>query len=235
MSTRRVPEGQQADADAAPVRALARQVQQLAAGVAELTARTGRAEETATQAAKAVTTISEAVRDLYDRQDSGTGDDGTAGVTPPWWLVRDPDQAAAILTDLTDWVSAVYVRYLHETDLSGCWPYHPDVVTELAALRDGWEAAYNGKHASPAAVLDWHDRWRPGTVQRVTEMLRRCSLDQHADGKGWLPVERPGGEAVDDAAAWWASTGGAETPPAPSREAAKAEQDRRRARDKARY
>lgn len=237
MSTRRVPDtpaGPDGGGDlAAAVVALAREVEQLRAGVTQLTAKAGRAEETAVQAARAVTTISDAVQGLYGQLDQGEDDSG--GPTPPWWLVDNMDQARALLIDLTEWVAEVYVRYLHNTELPGCWPFHGDAVAELLALRDGWQVAYDGKRASPAAVLDWHDRWRPGTAKRVDEILKGCNLAKHQAGGGWEPPGQPGGEVVDDVARWWASSQGATAPPRPSREAVAAEEGRRSARDQALY
>jgi hypothetical protein len=237
VSTRRVQEDQGDAASAAAVRTLAKQVQELAAGVAALTAKTSTTEQTAIQAAKAVTTISEAVQGLYGRLDQGgDADDGGGGrPSPPWWMVDDAEQARALLVDLVEWVTDVYVRYLRGTELPGCWPFHGDAVAELVALRDGWQAAYHGKHASPAAVLDWHDRWRPGTAKRVDAIMRGCSLTQHQAGKAWEPPDQPGGEVVDDVAQWWATMQGATAPPRPSADAVAAEQGRRTARDQARY
>jgi len=104
--------------------------------------------------------------------------------SPPvrsWLAVDDPTQACADLTDLIDWIDAVYVRYPGAA-LSSCWLWHPTVVEELWWLRHTHHGAYHGPGACWRDVADWHDRHRPGVTRRITAALGDCELSRHVPG-----------------------------------------------------
>jgi hypothetical protein len=61
--------------------------------------------------------------------------------------------------------------------LAPCWPAHPAVVEELDWLYwdwTGWTTAADGRSRDAA---DWHDRWLPGVLARVTSGLARCDVN----------------------------------------------------------
>ncbi|OXM49555.1 hypothetical protein CFP71_29870 [Amycolatopsis thailandensis] len=143
------------------------------------------------------------------------------------------DEAQTVLTDLSLWLSRVYLRY-HGAELPECWWWHADVVEELVTLMRSWLAAYVDKDATVARAADWHDRYRPGVVKRIKAATGNCSLENHQDGgTHFLPGPRvPSGTALAPIAAWW-GTSRSDTAPEPDADvvadARAAEAARRRA------
>jgi hypothetical protein len=133
-------------------------------------------------------------------------------------LPADLDTAYAVLGELLVWLPVVYLRYPDAAaSLPDCWLWHPDVVEELLWLRHAWLAAYRDDNAPITAAGDWHDRYRPGAVRRITSSAGRCSLenhesrDDHPSSGG--PVV-PGAGAAEQIATWWA-THRTDAPPEP--------------------
>lgn len=134
---------------------------------------------------------------------------------PSWLLApNEPDQLAELLDGLRGWLEAVYLRYTDATGLPECWTWHPDVVEELVWLMNAWLAAYQGPAAAVGLVADWHDRYRPGVVRRITKTAGSCSFERHQTRPGWAPPPGPpavpGGDTVAVIAGWWA--GGRDRP-----------------------
>jgi hypothetical protein len=126
-------------------------------------------------------------------------------------LPDQPDIAEQVLTGLVDWMARIYLRYPDATaGLPDCWAWHPDLIEELLWLQHAWLAAYHDEHAPITAAADWHDRYRPGVVRRITTTAGRCSLENHqphADrpslgGAGGGPLAT---DVVGPIAAWWAT------------------------------
>lgn len=144
-------------------------------------------------------------------------------VVSPSWLVLPEDLAAAqeVLADLVGWLGEVYLRYAGAAKaLPECWLWHPDVVEELLWLMHSWQAAYREPNASVALAGDWHDRYRPGVVGRISKSAGNCSLEKHQPKPGRTlpsgPVV-PVSEAMQPIAEWWATRRG-ETAPHPTEE-----------------
>lgn len=251
MSTSRRPEPP--GHSEAAIRALARDLAELRTAVDELREQTSAASEGAAAAVRAAATLTDTVEKIRTRTAASAAESQESdvpahavrsGVTPPpgdgtpaepWWTVSDADIAQARLSDLVDWIESVYVRYLDSTtELTPCWAYHADVVTELLTLRDTWHAVYYGPAASPQAVQDWHDRYRPGTVQRVTAVLRGCGLAKHS-GQSYKPPRTPGAEAIGTISSWWSDTHGTSAPPPPTPDLLASEQASRSAADATDY
>ncbi|MEV0217798.1 hypothetical protein [Micromonospora sp. NPDC050695] len=91
-------------------------------------------------------------------------------------------------------------------------------MTELLALREAWISAYQGPRASAESVMDWHDRYRPGTVARVNTALGQCYLQRHlATGElSYTPARISATEQLTDIARWWATSHGDTAAPPPS-------------------
>jgi hypothetical protein len=130
----------------------------------------------------------------------------------PSWLLAPTDTAETrrLLDELCGWAQAVFLRYPDAAKvLPECWLWHPEVVEELLWLMHAWLAAYQGPAASVGAAGDWHDRQRPGVVNRIRKEAGSCSIERHQTRPGWsapggaaLPV--PGTDHVEEIARWWA-------------------------------
>jgi hypothetical protein len=126
----------------------------------------------------------------------------------------DPAKAGLVLASLVDWLDAVYLRYA-DAVLPACWLWHPDVIEELLWLRQTWAAAHHGKHASPAAVGEWHERQRPGVSGRLKHAVGFCSPENHTPDRQQPRATVPRTEAIDVIADWW-TTHPTQPPPSPS-------------------
>jgi len=130
----------------------------------------------------------------------------------PSWLTLpgNAESTGGVLTDLVEWLGAVFLRYTDGAAvLPECWLWHPDVVEELVWLSHAWKLAG-----------DWHDRYRPGVVTRLKGLAGNCSLERHQTRGGHSPVGAPVvpiTDALDAIADWWA-THRAEAAPEPTDE-----------------
>jgi hypothetical protein len=121
-----------------------------------------------------------------------------------WLLNTNPDQAAADLGDLIEWLDRVYLRY-PGSDLAACWLWHPHVIEELWWLRRAHADAFHPQDGSWLRVGDWHDRQRPAAARRVRDVLGKCDLSLHTPGKPHSQPPTPApltGHAAAVAAAW---------------------------------
>jgi hypothetical protein len=130
----------------------------------------------------------------------------------PSWLLAPTDTAETrrLLDELCGWAQAVFLRYPDAAKvLPECWLWHPEVVEELLWLMHAWLAAYQGPAASVGAAGDWHDRQRPGVVNRIRKEAGSCSIERHQTRPGWsapagAPVPVPGVDHAEGIARWWA-------------------------------
>lgn len=131
----------------------------------------------------------------------------------PSWLMApgDTGEVRELLDQLCAWLAAIFLRYPDGAScLPECWPWHPDVVEELLWLMHAWCAAYQGAGASVGAAGDWHDRQRPGVVNRIRRSAGSCSREAHQTRPGWSRTpsagpEVPGTDGLDAITGWWAS------------------------------
>jgi hypothetical protein len=70
---------------------------------------------------------------------------------------------------------AQYPGYLAE-QIRPCWPNHPEALWELTWLYQLWCRAYLTKRPAPKDAADWHDRWAPGVLRRLGQVMARCDL-----------------------------------------------------------
>jgi len=113
-------------------------------------------------------------------------------------------EVARVVEELSGWLATVLLRYPDAAAvLPECWLWHPDLVEELVWLSHAWHAAYTGPTASPAAAGDWHDRYRPGVIERLKRNAAGCSLERHSHPAP--PVEVPVPDAAAAIASWWAT------------------------------
>jgi hypothetical protein len=198
---------------AAALRALAAEVEAIQRRLPLIQGLAETAQESANAAHRGLAQLADAIPGAALAGDEPADEE----TVEPWLVLEDPDVARTELADLADWLGAVYLRY-HRSDLGACWMWHPTVVAELLALRDGWRAAYYGPRATATAALDWHDRYRPATVSRIRAELNDCSLTEHASRgrRQYAPVRLRGADLADEMATWWATTHGGTAAPAPT-------------------
>lgn len=205
----------------ARLRLLERDVDRHAKDIGDLRAAVEKAQETGDSAHRGLGSHGRAIEGLTrirdQQQTSAAADDDAGPGIVSWLTLDDPAAAGDILADLADWLRTVYVRY-PGSRLADCWAWHPSVVAELLAVRDMWTAAYEGERASARAVMDWHDRDRPGTARRVGDELGGCSLERHTAGgpMEYRPARLDGTDLLGDLADWWADSHGATAAPPPT-------------------
>lgn len=132
-----------------------------------------------------------------------------------WLLGSDPEQAAADLADLVEWLDRVYLRY-PDAFLTPCWLWHPNVIEELWWLRCAHADAYHPQSGSWLRAGDWHDRQRPAATRRVREAIGKCDLSLHTPDRpqGQPPTLAPlAAHAAEVAQAW--TVAGARPVPTP--------------------
>jgi hypothetical protein len=79
--------------------------------------------------------------------------------------------------ELSDWVETV-LRPQYPGYLTGqirlCWPNHPEARWELTWLYQLWTSAFLTRRSVPKDAADWHDRWSPGVIHRLAQVMRQC-------------------------------------------------------------
>ena len=116
-----------------------------------------------------------------------------------FWLTMTEQERIEKHGELLDWVESVlrrqYPDYLADR-IRPCWPNHPEARWELACLYQLWSLAYLVKRPAPRDAADWHDRWSPGVIRRLSEVMRRCEgacqrqsdLGTAGDGQRRIPL-----------------------------------------------
>jgi hypothetical protein len=59
-------------------------------------------------------------------------------------------------------------------ELRDCWPRHTHAIWELSTLAAEWHHIYRRARPDLARALEFHDRWLPGTIRRITSFTREC-------------------------------------------------------------
>jgi hypothetical protein len=178
----------------------------LAREIEVLRARLDAVERIASQVRELADVVTRLAEDLADT--TAATPDGSA---PPSWLDFPTDTPTAsedaqdLLARLARWVGGVYLRYPDAlASFPECWLWHPEVVEELLWLHHAWLAAYS-EQAAASGVGDWHDRQRPGVLERIKDYAGACSLQAHLPGRDrhHAAPETPLVVAVAVVAAWW--------------------------------
>lgn len=105
--------------------------------------------------------------------------------------------------ELATWVEWLHLTYdlRANTGVPACWPAHPGVVEELAALHAAWRQAADesrpvekhgdgvksrGAQADTSALIYFHDRWLHPLLSRVMLLYRigDCRQGHKSSGKG---------------------------------------------------
>ena len=159
------------------VAALAVQVNTLRGKVESLAAKVGTFDRMQREHATALNDISdlrhqvEQILAILSEQDDAT--------PATWfWLRMTEQERNEKLSELSDWVETVfraqYPDYLAD-QIRPCWPNHPEARWELAWLYHLWSAAYLAGRPIPRDAADWHDRWSPGVIRRLSLVMRQCN------------------------------------------------------------
>jgi hypothetical protein len=94
-----------------------------------------------------------------------------------FWLTMPDQECDEKLSELTDWVETVfrtqYPGYL-ANQIRPCWPNHPEARWELAWLYQQWSQAYLAERPALKDGADWHDRWSPGVIRRLSKVMSLC-------------------------------------------------------------
>jgi hypothetical protein len=166
---------------------------------------------------KTVKRLADHVREIEDAALRAADED------PPeprfhWLTASDPERAELELAYLVGWVGQVYLRF-PGVDMPHCWMWHETVVAELHVLYSGWLDATDGKTGTAFKLMDWHDRYRPSSAERIKAELKECGAGrefEHHQGQGrWVyrPPHVPGTDLGGELAKWWATTQGKEPAP----------------------
>jgi hypothetical protein len=94
-----------------------------------------------------------------------------------FWLTMTEERRNEQFNELFDWVETVlriqYPDYLAD-QVRPCWPNHSEARWELAWLYQLWSRVYLTDGAEPRDAADWHDRWSPGALRRLSQVMSRC-------------------------------------------------------------
>lgn len=111
----------------------------------------------------------------------------TKAENPPVdWAQLSVEEARDQWPALARWIGEVFVPVYGVTrnELPDCWPLHFTAVVELSWLRSAHVQSYlPGTH--PNITADWHTRWRPMVLARLTEIIagggveERCEPGKH--------------------------------------------------------
>jgi hypothetical protein len=96
------------------------------------------------------------------------------GPAAPCWIGLSPDDRAARLAELRQWADTVLRPEYGGYPLPACWASHPHAIWELSTLAAEWDRTYDRKSPDLNRALEFHDRWLPGTMRRITDITRRC-------------------------------------------------------------
>ena len=99
------------------------------------------------------------------------------GPAAPSWIGLDREAYLTELAELRQWVDAVLRQHYGGYELRDCWPSHVHAVWELSTLAAAWHHAYGGQRPDLARALEFHDRWLPGAMRRVTQITSACVPD----------------------------------------------------------
>jgi hypothetical protein len=98
------------------------------------------------------------------------------------WHALTPGGPASAWAVLRAWVTWLYDRYelSVEDRLPRCWPRHPGLVEELAALKAWREEIYAGGQPSGQAARYWHSELRQVLHAATTQYALGCRTGHRA-------------------------------------------------------
>ena len=122
------------------------------------------------------------LREQVDELSAAAGSHRKQRTDPPapCWEGLSPDEFAAQLTALANWVDGFLRVHYPGYALASCWRNHPEALWELGTLHAEWQRVYaDPDNRDLAGALWWHERWLPGTLGRLARATAAC------DEGGW--------------------------------------------------
>jgi hypothetical protein len=149
------------------VAALAGQLARLAARVAELeTGETGQ-----------IMVVLRQLKHVAGQVEKLTAKAEASNPQPVYWPGLTPEEFAAGLTELTDWVNGILCTWYPEYAPPGCWANHRAAILELSALHVEWRRIFGDQdNMDHDRELAWNDRWLPGVRTRLWAGPNRAIL-----------------------------------------------------------
>jgi hypothetical protein len=95
--------------------------------------------------------------------------------TAIYWPGLDEAARLAALEVLSAWVNQM--RQWHPgyfAVVAECWPGHPEAVVELSNVMGEHTRIYRKEQPPLADALVFYDRWLPGMLRRLAEVMRAC-------------------------------------------------------------
>jgi hypothetical protein len=92
-----------------------------------------------------------------------------------YWPGLDEAARSAALEALSAWVNQM--RQWHPgyfAVVAECWPGHPEAVVELSNVMGEHTQIYQREKPPLADALVFYDRWFPGMLRRLAEVMRAC-------------------------------------------------------------
>jgi hypothetical protein len=132
------------------------------------------------------------VKRLADRLTEAVSKNRLAPPDAPWWLGLPRDEEETQLAELKDFVDrfarAQYPGYFDR--LPSCWANHREAVWELSNLKTEWVRVYGDPDQGRdlAGALWWHERWLPGALARLRDVIR-------CDASGCRRMPQPWGRS----------------------------------------
>ena len=107
------------------------------------------------------------------------------GPAAPYWIGLDRQAYAAQLAALRQWADIVLRQQYRGYELRDCWPSHIHAIWELSTLAAEWHHIYRRKRPDLARALEFHDRWLPNTMRRITDITRTCTPECAMRRRPW--------------------------------------------------
>lgn len=169
--------GPSADGTGSPaLAALATHVSRLSQDLTSLSAKVDALTSTQREQAVVLNGISELRRQVVEIH-AILADEAEDSPAAWFWLTMSDQERDEKFAELSDWVETVfraqYPDYLAD-HIRPCWPNHPEARWELAWLYQQWSRVYLAKHPEPKDAADWHDRWSPGALHRLSKVMNLC-------------------------------------------------------------
>ncbi|MBO3146358.1 hypothetical protein GZ176_11760 [Dermatophilus congolensis] len=117
---------------------------------------------------------------------NSAGDEGQFSAEP--WATTATSHDWEELVRWVDWLRSTY-DVIEGRAVPACWPAHPGLVEELAALREAWAHACKQRalEGDGQALAHWHERYLTPLFSRInTYRIKSCDDYQHT-----MPSPRP--------------------------------------------
>jgi hypothetical protein len=95
-----------------------------------------------------------------------------------FWPTMSDQEREAKFGEQYDWVETVlreqYPSYLAD-HIKPCWPTTPKPDGNSPGSTGSGPSPTSPAGPPPKGAADWHDRWTPGLIRRLSQIMVRCS------------------------------------------------------------